>query len=183
MGSKSQSIAEQSKRWLKEALLSLMQEKTFHQITITEVCQKAGLTRRTFYRNFGSKEELLSLCLKEKAEEYIEYQKNVTDFSLQNITRAYFDFWKENLQFAQALKRSDHLFSLLQEYDRYLPYVHRKVLGDSENYGGQNELTYALVFSAGGFWNMLSCWLDEGATKSSDEMAVMVQNILDHIHL
>lgn len=183
MGKSSQLIAEQSKRWLVDALLSLMQEKPFNQITITEICKRADLARRTFYRNFNSKEDILSLCIKEKVMDYIRECKNINDFSLPNISRVYFDFWKENLNFAQVLKKNDLLFLLIQEYNRYLPFIHQEVLGDFANFGGQNELSYALLFSAGGFWNILSRWLDEGASKSSDEMAAMVQNILNNFRI
>jgi len=48
-----------SKAWITESLLVLMMEKDFDKITITEIINKADLTRQTFYRNFESKENVL----------------------------------------------------------------------------------------------------------------------------
>jgi len=45
-------IAIQSREWLTNALLVLMEEKEFKNISITEIATKADLSRRTFYRIF-----------------------------------------------------------------------------------------------------------------------------------
>jgi AcrR family transcriptional regulator len=51
-------IALQSKRWIMESLIELMNKKTFQEITISELTAHADLGRRTFYRNFTSKEDV-----------------------------------------------------------------------------------------------------------------------------
>jgi AcrR family transcriptional regulator len=54
-----QQIAEQSKEWLWAALLRLMAKENFADISITEIAQEADLSRRTFYRAFKSKDDLV----------------------------------------------------------------------------------------------------------------------------
>ncbi|GGE38284.1 TetR/AcrR family transcriptional regulator [Streptococcus himalayensis] len=44
---------------LTTALLLLLNEKDFSQISITELCQKAGVSRTAFYRNYKTKDEVL----------------------------------------------------------------------------------------------------------------------------
>lgn len=41
------------------AMVLLMMEKDYHTITITELAKRAGVSRNGFYRNYGSKEEIL----------------------------------------------------------------------------------------------------------------------------
>lgn len=48
-----------SKKGLKDALITLMAEKEFEKITVTDLVQKADLNRGTFYKHFQTKEELL----------------------------------------------------------------------------------------------------------------------------
>lgn len=48
-----------TKGWLRKALLELIQEKDYSDITIQEITDRADTARVTFYRNYGSKEELL----------------------------------------------------------------------------------------------------------------------------
>ncbi|MEZ4593645.1 MAG: TetR/AcrR family transcriptional regulator [Chloroflexota bacterium] len=50
---------------LGKALLELVQEKKYDQITIQEITDRADLNRATFYLHYGSKEELLADSLEE----------------------------------------------------------------------------------------------------------------------
>ena len=52
-------IARQSQRWIIQALLNLMEKMEYDKITVTEICRNADLDRRTFYRNFDSKNDVL----------------------------------------------------------------------------------------------------------------------------
>lgn len=61
-----------SKRALKEALVSLMQEKDFKDITITEIVKSADLNRGTFYKHFQYKEDLLQEMIDEVIADLIE---------------------------------------------------------------------------------------------------------------
>ncbi len=46
-----------------EALFELMRQKSIDVITVTELCQTAGLERVTFYRNFENKSDVLDYYL------------------------------------------------------------------------------------------------------------------------
>ena len=41
------------------ALLQLLHKKAFSQISVTELCRKAGVSRMSFYRYFESREDVL----------------------------------------------------------------------------------------------------------------------------
>ena len=53
-------IAEQSKKKISKALLTIMKQYDFKEITITQISQEAKLSRKTFYRLFSSKEDVLA---------------------------------------------------------------------------------------------------------------------------
>ena len=43
------------KKCIKDSLLILMNEKNFKDITITEITEKAGVSRMAYYRNYTYK--------------------------------------------------------------------------------------------------------------------------------
>ena len=55
----------QSQRMMADALLELMKEHSFPRITITQICDRAGVGRKTFYRNFELKEDVIAFRLDE----------------------------------------------------------------------------------------------------------------------
>lgn len=56
-----------SKNLIRSALLSLMKDKSFDQITISEVAQKAGVNRGTFYAHYRNLSEVLESIQEEMA--------------------------------------------------------------------------------------------------------------------
>jgi len=43
--------------WILEAILLLMDEKPYDKITVSDIIEKAGIARQTFYRNYKDKNE------------------------------------------------------------------------------------------------------------------------------
>ena len=50
---------EQSGRMIEEALFSLMEKKPYAQITVSGITRRADISRRTFYRLYSGKDEVL----------------------------------------------------------------------------------------------------------------------------
>jgi AcrR family transcriptional regulator len=50
---------ERTKSWIFDALMLLMDEKPYDKITVSDIADKAGIARPTFYRNFNDKEEVI----------------------------------------------------------------------------------------------------------------------------
>jgi hypothetical protein len=51
-----------TKGWIFEALMALMDEKPYDKITVSDIVEKAGIARQTFYRNFNNKNEVIFEC-------------------------------------------------------------------------------------------------------------------------
>ena len=51
-------MVEKSKKAIKDALLDIMYEKDFKQITVNELLKRANVSRGTFYAHFSNLEEI-----------------------------------------------------------------------------------------------------------------------------
>ena len=56
---------------IETALIQLMQEKSFRDITITDICKRAGVSRNAYYRNYSSKEDILEAYVKNLIDEMV----------------------------------------------------------------------------------------------------------------
>ena len=54
---------ERTRELIFEAFITLIHDKPFDDITITDICEKAGIHRTTFYNHFENKNELFSALL------------------------------------------------------------------------------------------------------------------------
>lgn len=79
------------------SLLKLLSEKPYSKITITEITSTAQLARRTFYRNFDSKEDILDLYIQTLFGEYVNLLKEEKILKIYNVAKIYFDFWYKHL--------------------------------------------------------------------------------------
>lgn len=170
-------ISLQSKEWIMSSLLRLLSKKQFNEITITEISSEAQLARRTFYRNFSSKEEVLDLYIEKLIIEYIDLLKKEEILDVYNMAKVFFTFGKSHMDFVSLMDKNNLLYLILQKYMEKLPMIHKMFKADKE-YGNDEMLEYVLSFSAGGFWNMLIKWIRDGAKKSPYEMASLVNIIL-----
>lgn len=54
----------QTRKRIIESLFELLAKKEYHDITISRIVDKAGLGRRTFYRYFKTKDEVIEYTAK-----------------------------------------------------------------------------------------------------------------------
>ena len=105
-----------SKSALSQALLSLMLQKDFNEISIQEITNRAGLSRQTFYTNFEKKEDILKYllnCLFDKYLKQLEAQKITPEYFMID----YLAFWDDSRDFLTLLFRRGMGY-LFQERNR-----------------------------------------------------------------
>ena len=54
------------------ALFALMKEMPYQDISITDICNKAGVARTTYYRNYSSKEHVIRDMIERIARRYLQ---------------------------------------------------------------------------------------------------------------
>ncbi len=91
-----------TKKHLYEALILLMQEKTFEEIKVLDICKIAMTNRSTFYDHFNDKYELLDSLIKDLETELTKKleendQKNHPKEYFMKMIRLFFDHVDENI--------------------------------------------------------------------------------------
>lgn len=110
-----------TKAALKEALITLMKEKDFREISITEIVQLADLNRGTFYKHYHFREDLLEEIINDVTDDliasYREPYLNTASFDPRILT-------------ANAIKIFDHV---AKHADFYTLVVNSNVLNSFQN--------------------------------------------------
>ena len=102
-----------SKSCLFDALVDLLEEKDLYQIGITELTEKAGVSRTTFYRNYNQISDIIVEFLHERP---MGWTTDITPdkYSAYDVTAGYFDYLIANKKFFQTLYKRNLLHYLLE---------------------------------------------------------------------
>lgn len=148
-----------------DALLTLLKNKTLDKISITEITNKAGVGRVSFYRNFDNKEDIIDKYLEKVTDEFI--QNSGIDFK-NNDTKTYITILFKHLE-----QYKDFTINLYKSNCLYLVEKQFKRIFEMRNYD-YNE--YKRQFYIGGIYNIYHYWLVNGFKETPEELA---NNLVD----
>ncbi len=148
------------------ALTELMNEKQYAAITITEITQRAGVSRMTYYRNYSSKEDILRRFMADVGEQI--HAKIVEQDLQKDAYRYYYTLFETMGEYAALVNAAldAGLDGLIR--DCISRNMDLTFLGTSENQGVNK---YVLRYHAGAFFHVFIEWTRGGRVESCDRMA------------
>ena len=96
---------ERTKKAITEAFTELIIEKEFDQITVTELAERAGINRKTFYSHYECIEDVLDELQLEIAERIVEIylSKNSESFDIKAFSDTLMAILEENYLFYRRI--------------------------------------------------------------------------------
>lgn len=170
-----------------EALLSLLSEKNFEQITVRDLCARAGVNRSTFYLHYENTADLLA-----EAVEMIHdrYRKSIPDlkpaaagiaaqpkenlfFMTDRWLLPWLNFVKENRRIYQAIHTQMNVFGVERAYQQFFRSVFSPVLS---RYGVAAERhEYMMEFYRHGLVAVMLRWVESDCRESVAEIAEIMK--------
>ena len=151
----------QTRQWLEEALFDLLAtKKSLHNISIAELSEHAQIARRTFYRYYHSKEEVLTNYLDRLIQDYIIELQTEKLSNFEDLVNFFFRYWSQYTESLKILQNANLLVLILQmAYDK-LPAIYTTVMAPWHiTNTNQKQITYDSRFITGGFYNIFDEWL------------------------
>lgn len=158
------------KECIVKSLVSLMKEKEFKDISITEITKKAGVSRMTYYRNYNFKEDILNDYMTTLIENYKKKREENKDNPYLLILNA-FEFFKNNKDFVIALEKSNLSNVIQNKINDYMVIFYPKALTNIES-------RYKLYILSGALYNTCKMWLINGLKEDSKLLAKAFVEIL-----
>ena len=169
------------------ALISLLKKKSFDYITVSEICENAGVNRSTFYLHYETVGDLLDETVKYLLNDFLSYFStdiksialNLTDCELNDLIfvcdkylTPYFSYIKDNkVIFGTALANNKTL-GFEDVYKRMFDNIFNPIL-DRFQYP-QSDRQYVMMYYLNGINAIVSEWLKNGCDKSIKELSKIV---------
>ena len=151
----------QSRQWLEEALFDLLATKTsLRNISVAELSEHAQIARRTFYRYYHSKEQVLTNYLDRLIQDYITELQTAKLTNFEDLVNLFFQYWSQYTESLKILQDANLLVFILQRsYDK-LPAAYTTVMAPWHvTDSNQRQITYDSRFITGGLYNIFDEWL------------------------
>lgn len=151
-----------------KALIKLMNQKPFSEITVTDIISEAQVARASYYRNFDSKEEVL---IRLTDDLMALFKRRVKQVNAELLSYQYillmFQYCRHFKNLILPVFHSGLAYIYLDLFDREL----EENLGDMK----YNDVKrYSVYFYSGALYNVLLKWLENDMKESPKAMAEIV---------
>lgn len=168
----SQTIKNDTKDFITTAILQLLgiqktseKPKTLDQLTVSNVCQRAGVSRMAFYRNFDSINQVIYQYYQPRISESFEIiRQNVSaTIKIENQLKFFEDF------------KNDFYLSESQGYE---PIIRQIYIEEIEKFYEETNDEYFITFVATGVYAVWRKWLMNGQDKPIEEIHELIRKIV-----
>ena len=166
------SAAQQRK--FEAALLEMMKERLFEEISISELCRYAGLSRKTFYRLYEAKADVVYAMIDHALLDAGSYEPDETVGP--GGLHKFLAYWKSRKELLDMMQKN-RISALLpqqavQHVMREAPEIVRCFGADSE-YGREKMIFYVTALFA-----LVQDWHSKDFERSIDELSAMMMQLM-----
>ncbi len=150
---------------LTSAMFELLEDKKFADISISELCDRAGVGRTSFYRNFAGKEDIVRKYLKKILSKWhSSYFNSSADSTEREIVLSLFRHIEANQKMYELLNRR-HLIFLLKD-----------ILLELSGFDCSKTMleSYASAYVAYTLYGFVEVWFMRGMKDSIDDLVALI---------
>lgn len=170
------------------AFQELLKEKTFEEITVKELCEKAKTRTATFYSHFDDKYDFFFFMIKKIRSSFYEqiensYDKNSNSNYYIDLIRCGLDYLEENKEMMNSIKSSNFSLSMIRiMQDDMKEILNSHLKNDSVIYGKLNYPDIMIEFLLGGFNQVSEAWFMNqkqfDKEKTLNDMTLLIENLI-----
>ncbi len=159
---------EYTRYYIIQALFKLMNEYRYDKISVTDIAEKAGVGRATFYRYFKSKEDVILFYFQHNTKRFV--------YNRRFLPRCKEDYIEVVSDVLTLFKQNSEPFKLLRkarlEY-LYLDYLNTSFKIKFQNDNNDANLYQSYLYS-GMLFNVSMAWLDNDCKEDIHSLAKMI---------
>lgn len=157
---------------IKETMLTFLERKSVHEISVSEICKACQINRATFYDHYRDVFDLVQDLERDVLLLLEELMTQVTpeETPAEEVSRLFFDFLEENRRTLKLLLGSERSREFSRRLDGILmPFFEQKI---RQNYrvpsGRERELHLAMQFAASGYYRFFMGAIEDPSNREEE---------------
>lgn len=163
-----------SMEWIRLALLALLEEKKYAQISIKEICARADLSRQTFYQMFASKDEVMQYHFRILFQRFAQECDSFQQITIGGIAERFFTFFHGEERFVRTLIANNLVYLMEQQFELYLGKI--ALFHDVNVREAHGDYTTAYI--AGALTQILVHWFDRSFDLTAADLSRLTEDII-----
>lgn len=163
-----------SQQYIMEALDQLLEENDLEDITITEICKKAGVARVTFYKYYHTIYDVINASVEAGIKKAIEQLSNINPQD--NIQNVITDIIAGIAASPTSLQRQINANTHGVVLDYFVHAINRLSQADTVFSKKLNQAE--VLFIAGGMFSIITHWFKNDLQESPRSVAAMITDVL-----
>ena len=150
---------------LTDALLALLEEKPLNEISISELCNMAGVGRTSFYRNFETKEDILKARIAHLFHGWISEWEQNPKLPPSKLIYQVFSQFETNRDFYYLLNK------------RGIIYLLKDIILDLCGFNPEQDIipAYSSAYAAFFLYGWIEVWFRRGMKETAAELAAYLE--------
>ena len=162
----------ENKKCVTFALAEIMAEKPFHEISVTEVCKKAGISKNTFYRHFENLSDVIYQSISEVNEKLVEEAFSFRSHQVDDFIIHVCNGWCENRRLYKGFTQDETIYIIRNMTRKDIIYFFEKNNIDQ----GKDDLFFE--FFSATFCIFLRRWCLHDFVQTPEEISGRIKNYL-----
>ena len=164
-----------SKQLIQLAFYQLLLKKDFENISIKEICEKAGVSRMSFYRYYSTKEDVFIVFCDEAFDKFFQEISHNPSLTIRDMFVLFFHGLLDYHREIDILKKSQRETILLSQFEQYASYIASKI----NVYTITKRVSpFTIPFFAGGLFNIVIRWSNRNYIDTPEEMTDSVMSFI-----
>lgn len=163
-----------SQKKILDALLELMEQEEYDNITVKNICKNAGISRQTFYYLFDSKDEIVIYYINSFLEEIEQFINDNSIISIYDLIYTYFTAIDNN----QHIKNFISIINITPLFVDTLLKFMAKIHFLKTNKQADLKDDYANHFVSSGLHGIFLLWIKNKKDISLKELVTIIESIL-----
>jgi AcrR family transcriptional regulator len=167
-----------TRSWIFDALMALMDEKPYNEISVSDIVEKAGIARQTFYRSYSNKDDVII--------QFFDNLFNLNPVKTENIFRdggrdivnSTIPLW-QFVKYAGVLKKivntdTEHLlYHYCKKWEKTITDLYTGKLPEEK----QLIFSYIVKYQCAGTMNIIIDWIKNDMSLPAEALADIIHNL------
>lgn len=168
-----------------DAIVALLKDKKFEDITIKDICEKAMINRGTYYSHYKDKYALIRSYQKtliEGAESLIyknitgDSLKEIADYQLKDMLEQLFEYIEYNQMKIYATALAVGRVEFMEDFSKRMYKIYKLKQKELDvQFSDEAFSEYSITYVSNAHLGIIHRWLENGCKETPKEMAEMIE--------